>query len=653
MRKIFVLIISVFVSITIHAKTVYLNELNLSNVLQDWGYASANTNIFGMPLSVAGKSYKNGVGTHSISRFLINLDGKAKTFSGAVGADDYNDFQTKMEFKIIADQKEIWTSGIMTKGMEAKPFNVNLKGVKKILLLVTEGGDGIMYDHADWLDAKFETSGSIESEPARGKTIAKEKYILTPSVSPLPQIHSPLRYGVGVNRPFLYTIAASGEKPLRYSAYNLPKGLELDAQTGQITGKIAEKGTYHMVIRVENSKGGDWKKINIEVGSKINLTPPMGWNSWNSWALNVDEAKVKDAADLMSAKLKDYGWSYVCIDDGWEAEKRTASGELLSNSKFPDMEGLGKYIHSKGLKFGIYSSPGPMTCGEFLGSYQHEQQDANTWDRWGVDLLKHDYCYYNQIAPNPTEEDIKKPYFVMREALDNIGRDISYCGGYGAPNVWIWGEEAGGNYWRTTRDITDEWNVVTAIGCFQDVCASATKPGSYNDPDMLVLGKVGLAWRSEVKDTELTPDEQYSHMSLWSLLSAPLFIGCDMSDMDDFTLSLLTNGEVLAINQDPDAAPAKKTLTKDGQIWYKPLHDGSIAVGLFFVDPYEIHWDKSKVTELQMNDHDMEIDFAQLGLVGSFKIRDLWRQQDLGVFETKFEAKVPYHGVKLIRLIPN
>lgn len=378
----------------------------------------------------------------------------------------------------------------------------------------------------------------------------------------------------------------------------------------------------------------------------------MGWNSWNCWGLQVNEQKVKDAADFMSRNLIGHGWTYINIDDGWEAKERAADGQLQGNEKFPDFKGLCDYVHSKGLKFGIYSSPGPLTCGGHLGSYLHEETDAKTWANWGVDYLKYDYCYYSQIAPIPTEELIKKPYTVMRKALDKVQRDIVYCVGFGAPNVWNWGQEAGGNQWRTTRDITDEWNIVSSIGFFQDVCAPVVKPGSYNDPDMLVVGKLGLGWGNKVHDSYLTADEQYAHMSLWCLQSAPLLIGCDMANIDAFTLNLLTNDEVIAVDQDPLVFPSQKMIRDNGQIWYKYLEDGSIAVGFFNADPYEILWDKSESEKVQRDKYKMSLRFSDLHLKGKFKVRDLWRQQDLGAFENEFTTEVAYHGVTLVKITP-
>ena len=508
--------------------------------VQDWGIPQINQSVVWTPLTVNGVVYERGIGAHSISRMLYDLGGKAVSVSGLVGADDNNLYAGKLQFKIIGDKKELWKSGVMQKGDPVKEFNVNLSGIDKVLLLVEECGDGIMYDHADWLNVKFVTRGEITPIPAWPKPVAKEKYILTPEAPETPRINNPLVYGARPGNPFLMTIMASGNRPMTFEASGLPAGLKLDTSTGFITGKTELRGDFKVLLKAMNEKGVAEKEITLKIGDRIALTPPMGWNSWNCWGLSVDDEKVREAARMMNEKLHAYGWTYVNIDDGWEAAERTKQGELLSNEKFPDFKGLADYIHSLGLKFGIYSSPGPTTCGDYLGSYQHEEIDARTWGRGGVDYLKYDHCGYHAVQKDSEEKTIREPYIVMRDALDKVDRDIVYCVGYGAPNVWNWAREAGGELWRTTRDITDEWNVVTAIGCFQDVCAQATAPGNYNDPDMLVVGKLGKAWREKVHESALTPDEQYSHISLWCILSAPLLIGCDMSDIDDFTLSLLT-----------------------------------------------------------------------------------------------------------------
>lgn len=632
--------------------TIFLDELDTRYMLQDWGTPQVNKSVLGGAFRVAGVDYARGIGTHSISRLLIDLEGKATSFSGWVGADDLNDFSGDMEFELIADEVLVWTSGVIRKGVPARPFAIDLRGVRKLALLVKEGGDGIMYDHADWLDARFETTGRIIPEQSVPVKIDVAKYILTPLPPAQPRINGPKVLGVRPGNPVLFAIPATGERPVRFSAEHLPEGLTLDPASGVIRGIIREAGAYNVAIRVENSKGSDVRILRIEAGDRICLTPPMGWNSWNCWGLKVDEQKVNDAADLMGRKLIQHGWSYINIDDGWEAAQRSVGGMLNGNAKFPDFRRLCGSIHDKGLKFGIYSSPGPRTCGGHLGSYGYEVKDAATWADWGVDYLKYDYCYYSQIAPVPTEELIKRPYTLMRQALDSVKRDIVYCVGFGAPNVWNWGREAGGNQWRTTRDITDEWNVVTAIGFFQDVCASAVSPGHYNDPDMLVVGRLGQGWGDKVHDSRLTADEQYTHVSLWCLQSAPLLIGCDMSEIDDFTMNLLTNDEVIAVDQDPLAMPARKLVKPEGQVWYKYLEDGSIAIGLFNVDPYFILWDKSRGESIQREKTSMTLVFSDLGLKGKYRVRDLWRQQDLGTFDGSYSTSVPYHGVQLIRLMP-
>jgi alpha-galactosidase len=650
MKKI--LICLVLLPLFAFPKTIWLSDLEVNHMLQDWGSAQVNKSVLGATLQVAGVKYQRGIGTHSVSRFLVDLGGNAISFSGLVGADDTNDFIGNMEFRLIADKKLIWSSGILHKGMPAVPFKVNLKGVKKLALLVVEGGDGIMYDHADWLEAKFETSGKVIPEPVVPQQIEVAKYILTPAVSDMPKINGAKVLGIHPQSPVLFTISSTGKRPLSFSSIHLPEGLILDKETGIISGKVSQEGTYNVILRAENDLGSDTRVLRIEVGNRISLTPPMGWNSWNCWGLQVNEQKVKDAADFMNKNLINHGWSYINIDDGWEAKERASDGQLLGNEKFPDFKGLCDYVHSKGLKFGIYSSPGPRTCGGHEGSYNHEETDAKTWADWGVDYLKYDYCYYSQIAPVPTEKLIKEPYVVMRKALDKVQRDIVYCVGFGAPNVWNWGLDAGGNQWRTTRDITDEWNIVSSIGFFQDVCAPVVKPGNYNDPDMLVVGKLGLGWGNKVHDSYLTADEQYAHISLWCLQSAPLLIGCDMANIDAFTLNLLTNDEVIAVDQDPLVFPSKKILKENGQLWYKYLEDGSIAVGFFNADPYSILWDQNEGEKVQRAKYKMSLLFSDLNLKGKFKVRDLWRQKDLGIFENEFTTEVAYHGVTFVKITP-
>ncbi|MBS1512117.1 MAG: alpha-galactosidase [Bacteroidetes bacterium] len=463
-------------------------------------------------------------------------------------------------------------------------------------------------------------------------------YILTPKPGPEPKINGAAVSGVRINSPFLYKIPATGKKPLRYSAENLPAGFKVNPLNGVITGQLAQAGEYKITLVVKNSLGTVKKPFSIQCGNVLALTPPMGWNSWNCWGLSVSDEKLKASAKAMMDKgLIDHGWAYMNIDDGWEDEQRKANGEIAANKKFPDMKKLGDWLHSNGLKFGIYSSPGPRTCGGYLGSYQHEMQDASTYASWGIDYLKYDWCSYDQIHTKGDEtlESYKKPYEVMRDALVQQKRDIvfSLCQ-YGMKDVWEWGETVNGNCWRTTGDITDTWKSLTSIGFNQTKQYPFAKPGRWNDPDMMIVGQVG--WGEHLHNTRLTPDEQYTHVSLWSLLSAPLLIGCDLSKLDDFTLNLLTNDDVIAVNQDVLGKQAKQVrVTSTYQVWIKDLADGSKAVGIFNLgdnsDVIRFYWSELNVSKTQ-------------------QVRDLWRQQDLGAFTNMFATRVPAHGVTLIKI---
>jgi alpha-galactosidase len=471
--------------------------------------------------------------------------------------------------------------------------------------------------------------------------------VLTPKSSPSPRINGPKVFGVRPGNPFLFTIAATGNRPMEFSAEGLPRGVNLDRNTGQMTGVVKEKGIYAVTLKAQNSLGLTTKQLRIVVGGQIALTPALGWNSWNCFANAVDDAKVRSAADAMvKSGLVNHGWSYINIDDCWEikpqtddpmlkGELRNEKGMINTNKKFPDMKALSDYIHSKGLKMGIYSSPGPTTCAGFTASYQYEEKDAQQYAAWGIDYLKFDWCSYGRIAKDHSLPELKKPYSVMRAALDKVNRDIVYslCQ-YGMGEVWKWGGEVGGNSWRTTDDITDTWESMTDIGFSQAGHEVYAKPGNWNDPDMLVVGKVGCG--PQLHPTKLSPNEQYTHISLWCLLSSPLLIGCDMTQMDDFTLNLLTNDEVLDVSQDPMGKQAGRVF-KDGdlEVWAKDLEDGSKAVGLFNRGKW-----KSEI----------KARWSDLGISGNQLVRDLWRQKDLGTFSDEFKVSVPRHGVVLVRI---
>jgi alpha-galactosidase len=468
---------------------------------------------------------------------------------------------------------------------------------------------------------------------------------LTPKPSATPRINGARIFGVRPNAPVQFTIAATGTRPLEYSVEHLPKNLTLDKNTGIITGTLVNEGEYPVTIKVKNSAGSTERKLTFICGKQIALTPPMGWNSWNCFAGSVSAEKVEAAADAMvQSGLIDHGWTYINIDDYWETKPgsddstllgapRDDNGFIIPNKRFPDMKALSSYIHSKGLKMGVYSSPGPLTCGGCTASFGYEEKDAQKYSEWGVDYLKYDWCSYRGNTSDLN--DLMKPYTVMRSVLNKVNRDIvfSLCQ-YGMGNVWEWGGKVGGNCWRTTGDIEDTWESMSGIGFNQGGHENYAKPGNWNDPDMLVVGMVG--WGPNLHPTHLMPNEQYTHISLWCLLSAPLLIGCDMTQLDDFTLGLLTNDEVIDVNQDPLGKQAGRVLSSgDGEIWSKELEDGSKAVGLFNRGEK-----KAEITA----------DLTLLGFTGRCAIRDLWHQKDLGTFNAQFTTSVAPHGVVLVKV---
>ena len=516
----------------------------------------------------------------------------------------------------------------------------------------------------------------------------EDAVVLTPKPAPTPRITGARVFGVRPGSPFLFTVTATGERPMLFSAKNLPSGLTLDPQTGIITGRLpgpksipsdakgaylllqnAVRTNYTVTLQAKNSLGTAERTFRIVVGPQIGLTPAMGWNSWNCFASAVTAEHVKAAADAMvNSGLINHGWSYINIDDYWQVHRdsrdrtlqgphRDANGTILPNPRFPDMNGLVDYVHGKGLKIGLYSSPGPWTCGGCVGSFEHELQDAQQYAAWGFDYLKYDWCSYSpnleslRGSTNFNPQSVRSfsggragnnraalmaPYKLMQEALLKQPRDIIYslCQ-YGMGNVWEWGTEIGGNSWRTTGDITDTWNSMANIGFRQAGKEQYAGPGHFNDPDMLVVGKVG--W-GNLHPSRLTPNEQYTHISLWCLLASPLLIGCDMTQLDEFTLGLLTNDEVLDVNQDPLGRQAAR-ISQNGslEVWAKDMEDGSKAVGLF---------------NRGNDEQNVTAEWSALGLNGEQNVRDLWRQKDLGKFTGQFQAPVGRHGVVLVKIGP-
>ena len=352
--------------------------------------------------------------------------------------------------------------------------------------------------------------------------------------------------------------------------------------------------------------------------------PPMGWNSWNKFASRVDDSVIRETADAMvSSGMKEAGYRYINLDDTWEGE-RDAKGNIQSNKKFPDMKSLADYVHARGLKLGIYSSPGPNTCAGYEGSHGHEEQDARTFAAWGIDYLKYDWCGARTLY---SDEEMQALYQKMGDALRATGRPIVYslCQ-YGRQEVWKWGPEVGGNLWRTTGDIRDSWESMSKIGFGQDELAEWARPGHWNDPDMLEIGNSGM-----------TEDEYKTHLSLWAILAAPLLAGNDLREMASSIRDILTNREVIAVDQDKEGKQGRRRWKSgDQEIWIRPLAQGAQVVGFF-----------NRGTE----EAQITAKWADLGMDRPPKqIRDLWAHREVKVQGLQFSATVPPHGVVLLRI---
>ena len=454
------------------------------------------------------------------------------------------------------------------------------------------------------------------------------KIILTPAPSPNVRINGARIFGVRPGSPLLFKIAATGKKPMKYEVLNLPEGLACNPETGMITGTLKTRGEYLTTVRVTNELGPAERAFKIVCGDDLALTPHMGWNSWYVWENHVTDRIMREAADVMvSSGMIDHGYMYVNIDDCWSVkpgspdstltgEPRDKNGMINSNGRFPDMKALTDYIHSKGLKAGIYTSPGDLTCGGYAAAYGYEEKDVARYAAWGYDFLKYDWCSYSSIGKTDLLSDLQKPYILIGEILKKQNRDIilNLCQ-YGMGDVWKWGKQIGGQSWRTAGDLGGSFEGIgTAL--FRDgfdVYSTDSLhlyagPGGWNDPDYLLLGYLSN-WKGETAPTPLTPNEQYTQVSLWSIVAAPLIFSGDITRMDDFTLSLLTNDEIIEVDQDPSGKPGFR-VTKDGdlEVWKKYLEDGSIAVGLFN------RGEKPATVAARWSD---------LGISGKQKLRDL------------------------------
>lgn len=475
--------------------------------------------------------------------------------------------------------------------------------------------------------------------PARLQTVIS----LPAAPSAKPQLHGPLLIGATPGRPFLHRLGATGKGPLTFRASGLPPGLLLDAKTGILSGKLAAAGEWKVGVSVSGPAGQAAQPLRIVGGTKkLALTPPMGWSAWNLLGETVTADKVREQADwLVKSGLAAHGYHYVLLDDTWQGRRDSATGELGPNRRLGDIKALADYVHAKGLKFGIYSSPNEETCAGYAGSLDHEEQDARTWAAWGVDYVKYDWCDQKTGRREATPALLKPAFAKMRAALDKQNRDMVYAvTTYGLGQPWEWGKEVGANSWWTSAQLVETWDDVSRAGTGTTAKTENAGPGGWNDPGWLLLGKIGSATINP-HFTHFTPNEQKSIFTLWCMASAPLLLSNDLTQMDPnaffpITTTIVTHDELIAIDQDPLGKPGKPIDgSYAGEVWGKELADGTRVFALFnrqnYPRPVSVRW-------------------ADAHLSGPQTVRDVWLRKDMGVIDKEFGADVPPHGVVLIRV---
>jgi alpha-galactosidase len=593
----------------------------------------------GTPITIAGRQYLHGLSGTGISSLLIQLDGTARRFQSVVGIDDIEKSNGTKIFEVWIDDRKVASSAVLTKG-KSESLSVDLTGAKLLELVVAHGGHESDWDRFSWAGAQLVLEpAALQSgrKPVPFNTKPEPASAIASARRPEASINGPAVIGATIGKPFLYRIPVSGEAPLVIRGKGLPKGLVID-KNGIVSGQVAKAGRYTVRIDASNGRGKTSRVLTLVAGTDVSmkvLTPPMGWNSWNVWGMDVDAKKIRDAAQSMvQSGLAAHGYRFINIDDGW-AGGRDGCGEIKPNEKFGDVAAIARDVHALGLKMGIYSSPGPKTCGGVMGSYEHESQDARTFAKWGVDLLKYDYCSFDELKKDGSMGEQRRPYDVMQKALQGVDRDIVYsvCN-YGRGDVWTWGKAVDGNLWRTTSDISDSWTSLQGIGFSQGDKASFAGPGHYNDPDMLIVGMLG--WSGHPRPTNLSKNEQILHITHWAMLAAPLLIGCDMNQLDEFTFDLLANDEVLAIDQDELVKPGeRKSVEAKTEVWARPLADGTLAVALY---------NRGRTGTM------VTATWSALGLKGPQPVRDLWQRKDLGSFDGQWQIHVPQHGAAFIKV---
>ncbi len=633
----------------LRAESVWIDTLDLPLVRQMTGTAKANRSVTGEPLAIGGKEFQRGVGTHADSWLFIDLQGGATRFKASVGVNDGAGDAAGVKFRVVGDRKTLFESDLMHVRDAAVEVDVDVTGVRTLVLVVDDFDDRDTEDKADWADARLEVASGKPAALAAPACEPVGSLALPPG--PAPRINGPRLLGGRPGSPFLFKIPATGKAPLAFSAEGLPAGLSLDPATGLVTGALEQPGESKVRLVIRNEAGEARRELRIVCGDRVALAPPMGWCSRSLRGETLSQAKVRAAADaLAAAGLDRHGWSRILVHDGWQGTRQPPSYALQPNERFPDLPGLCRDLHGMGFAVGLYSTPWRVTHqgftggsaddekGEFeergrtFGQVSFHAQDAKQMAAWGVDALFFEWA--------PLDAEHAK---AMADALRAVPRDLQLllAPAEDPEGAKPWAVHA--DAWIGAEDGLDRWERIAAAGFALDAWRDVAGPGRWACPGLLCLDAAGPGFHPV---SGLTEAEQLSLASLWCLLGSPLLLAGDptmWAVADDprarFLLGLLTNDEVLDVDQDPLGKPARRVKGEEGfEVWDRELCDGSRAVGLFNLD--------------DLGSRTVKVAWVELGLTGNQVVRDLWRHKDLGESEQAFETEVKSHGAVLVRVKP-
>ena len=673
------------------AESVWLSSLDLSHVETGGHHVPmADKSRDGKPLTLGGKTYERGIGMEARSQMVVQLDGRATRFHAVVGIDDEvaAGATAEVEFRVMGDHRWLlWTSGPMKPGQAPKTIDLDLTGQQRVTLLASDLGEWRDANHADWADTRIEFTGAAPTTlngGCDGLVLDRDPQVAISmdNSSATPAIQAPGIVALQPGKPILYSVPVLGKTPITFRATGLPPGATFDPATGHFGGSIQKAGTYPVAVEATNAAGSAKATIRFVVGTELALTPPLGWNSYDNFGAKVTEAEFLENTQYFARELKPFGWQYVVVDFLWfdpnpypkpgekQPSRMDAFGRALpALNRFPSAAGdagfkpIADKVHALGLRFGIHIMRGipkdavaanlPIEGSKFHAAEAADTSSTCGWDdhtygvkgdtpagqayydsivrlydSWGVDYIKID--------------DISSPYHTdevgaIHRAIAKCSRSIVLSLSPGAAPVEQAAHlKANAQLWRTTSDFWDNWDQLLAQFTRAKQWIPHVTPGHWPDADMLPVGHIGDASVGLPRNSGFSHAEQISLLSLWSLLPSPLMIGSDLRRNNAWDLALLTNPEVLAVNQDAKGAAARCVAQGPGyEVWAKSLADGSLAVGLF---------------NHAETDGPVRVTWKQLGLKGPRTPRDLWRRQTLGTTDSQLELPVKSHGAALIRL---